>query len=285
MNQDKAIGMFIGLFVGEALGAPLNFINSWDKSKLLTEMEGGGIHKLAIGEWTDGGAMAVAIAEAYLESKRFDPEKIANNIREWSSSGRFGTRNYVFDTDNTVTSAVSRMQDSYPYAGRADYISSGAGSIMRLAPIVLANRKNLSNAIAQSIAVSLMTHGNSETVHYISGFVTELINGKKEESFDYLKHYRDPYSAGTIMHAYNMAWHSTDRTKSFEDALIKAVDSSTHAVSAGAVTGMLAGRKYGFKGIPERWLVKLMKCDDLISTAEKLYALSGEEEDSTFLED
>jgi len=45
-----------------------------------------------------------------------------------------------------------------------------------------------------------------------------------------------------------------------------------------AVTGMLAGRKYGLKGIPTRWLDKLVKKDDLIDMAEKLYALGGDDE-------
>jgi hypothetical protein len=39
----------------------------------------------------------------------------------------------------------------------------------------------------------------------------------------------------------------------------------------------LAGRKYGLKGIPTRWLDKLMKKDELIDMAEKLYALGGDD--------
>lgn len=277
MHQDKAIGMFMGLFIGDALGAPLEFVRPHEMTHTLTEMEGGGVHNTAEGEWTDDGAMAVAIADAYISSKHFDPEAIATNFKVWRKSGLFGTRNYVFDIGRTCSEAIDRMALTNPYAGSCDHRASGNGSIMRIAPIVLANHNNLSNAVAQSIAVSLMTHGNADTVHYISGFVTELMSGKKEDSFDYLKHYRDPYSGGTIMHAYNTAWECVEETSSFEKALVMAVNKGYDADTVGAVTGMLAGRKYGLKGIPTRWLEKLVKKDELIDMAEKLYALGGDD--------
>ena len=277
MHQDKAIGMFMGLFIGDALGAPLEFVRPYEMTHKLTEMEGGGVHSTAEGEWTDDGAMAVAIADAYISSKHFNPEAIATNFKLWRKSGLFGTRNYVFDIGRTCSEAIDRMALTNPYAGSCDHRASGNGSIMRIAPIVLANHNNLSNAVAQSIAVSLMTHGNADTVHYISGFVTELMSGKKEDSFDYLKHYRDPYSGGTIMHAYNTAWECVEETSTFESALVTAVNKGYDADTVGAVTGMLAGRKYGLRGIPTRWLDKLVKKDELIDMAEKLYALGGDD--------
>lgn len=278
MHQDKAIGMFMGLFIGDALGAPLEFMRPHEMTHTLTEMEGGGMHNTAEGEWTDDGAMAVAIADAYISSKRFDPEAIAMNFKMWKKTGHFGTRDYVFDIGRTCSEAIHRMDVTNPYAGSSSYSSSGNGSIMRLAPIVLANHNNMPNAVAQSIAVSLMTHGNADTVHYIAGFVAELMSGKAEDNFDYLKHYRDPYATGTIMYTYNMAWECVRETSTFEKALVKAVNMGFDADTLGAVTGMLAGRKYGLKGIPNRWLEKLMKKDELIDMAEKLYALGGEDE-------
>jgi len=57
-----------------------------------------------------------------------------------------------------------------------------------------------------------------------------------------------------------------------------AVNKGYDADTVGAVTGMLAGRKYGLKGIPTRWLDKLVKKDELIDMAESLYALGGQDE-------
>jgi ADP-ribosyl-[dinitrogen reductase] hydrolase len=278
MHQDKAIGMFMGLFIGDALGAPLEFMRPYEMTHTLTEMEGGGMHDTAEGEWTDDGAMACCIADAYISSKRFDPEAIAINFKMWKKTGHFGTRDYVFDIGRTCSEAIHRMDVTNPYAGSCSYSASGNGSIMRLAPIVLANHNNMPNAVAQSIAVSLMTHGNADTVHYITGFVAELMSGKAEDNFDYLKHYRDPYATGTIMYTYNMAWECVRETSTFEKALVMAVNMGYDTDTVGAVTGMLAGRKYGLKGIPNRWLEKLMKKDELIDMAETLYALGGDDE-------
>jgi ADP-ribosyl-[dinitrogen reductase] hydrolase len=277
MHQDKAIGMFMGLFIGDALGAPLEFIRPHEMSKTLIEMEGGGVHNTAEGEWTDDGAMAVAIADAYISNQYFNPETIAFNFKMWKKTGHFGTRDYVFDIGRTCSEAIDRMAVTHPYAGSCSFNASGNGSIMRVAPIVLANHNNLSNAVAQAVAVSLMTHGNIDTINYISGFVTELMSGKKEDSFNYLRYYRDPNSGGTIMHAYITAWECVEETSSFEKALIMAVNKGYDADTVGAVTGMLAGRKYGLKGIPTRWLDKLVKKDELIDMAEKLYALGGDD--------
>ena len=277
MHQDKAIGMFMGLFIGDALGAPLEFIRPHEMTKTLREMEGGGVHNTAEGEWTDDGAMAVAIADAYIGSKRFDPENIAMNFRMWKKTGHFGTRNYVFDIGRTCSEAIERITPTHPYAGSCSYSSSGNGSIMRIAPVVLANHNSMPDAVAQSVAVSLMTHGNTDTIHYITAFVAELMSGKKDDAFDYLRHQRDYDSRGTINHAYITAWECVEETSTFEKALVMAVNKGYDADTVGAVTGMLAGRKYGLKGIPTRWLDKLVKRDELIDMAEALYALGNDD--------
>jgi hypothetical protein len=41
---------------------------------------------------------------------------------------------------------------------------------------------------------------------------------------------------------------------------------------------MLAGRIYGYSNIPKRWLNKLVKHDELLAMAEKLYALGGDDD-------
>jgi len=276
MHQDKAIGMFMGLFIGDALGAPLEFVRPYEMTHTLTEMEGGGVHNTAEGEWTDDGAMAVAIADAYITSKRFDPEAIAMNFKMWKKTGHFGTRNYVFDIGRTCSEAIDRITPTHPYAGSCSYSSSGNGSIMRLAPIILFNHNCLANAVAQSVAVSLMTHGNNDIVNYTAAFSSELFTGKKDDYYDYLRNQRG-LNKGTVMHAYATAWECVRETSSFEKALIMAVNKGYDADTVGAVTGMLAGRKYGLKGIPTRWLDKLVKRDELIDMAEKLYALGGDD--------
>ena len=266
----------MGLYIGDALGAPLEFIRPEEIKTPLTDMEGGGVHDTAIGEWTDDGAMAVAIADAYIHKQGFDPAEIAFNFKVWRKSGQFGTRNYLFDIGRTCSTSIDIMTTERPYAGSTDKYASGNGSIMRLAPIMLANHCNIPMAIAESVAVSLMTHGNKDVVQYTAAFVTETMRGDRAMEFNKQRNFntRDgTQTKGTIMHAYNQAWRSVLQTDSFEDALVDAVNKGYDADTVGAVTGMLAGRIYGYDAMPKRWTSKLVQHDSLLAMAEKLYTL------------
>jgi ADP-ribosyl-[dinitrogen reductase] hydrolase len=274
VEKDNAIGMFMGLFIGDALGAPNEFLRP-DELTPIKDMVGGGVHDTAIGEWTDDGAMAVAIAEAYITKEGFDPEEIALNFKTWRKTGHFGTRNYVFDIGRTCAGAIDRMTVGYPYAGGTDKWSSGNGSIMRLAPIMLANHNCMPLAIAESVAVSLMTHGNKDIVQNTAAFVTETMTGSYYTFFDRLKNFntRELNTKGSIMHCYKMAYESMNRGLSFEDAVLYAVNKGFDADTVGAVVGMVAGRIYGYSSIPKRWTRNLVKHDELMVMAEKLYKL------------
>jgi len=277
MEKDKAIGMFMGLFIGDALGAPLEFMRPHEFDKV-TDMIGGGVHSAEIGEWTDDGAMAMCIADAYKVKGKFAPQEIALNFKTWAKTGHFGTRDYRFDIGRTCFEAIENMSTEQPYQGRTDGRSSGNGSIMRIAPVVLANHNKPNIGLGEAIAVSLMTHGNADTVQYMAAFVAELYAGKQLDEFTHLidAEYDIRKGKGSIMYAYNAAWESVDLTFSFQDALILAVNKGYDADTVGAVTGMLAGRHYGYSAIPKRWLNKLMKHDELLQMAETLYEIGGQ---------
>lgn len=277
MDKDKAIGMFMGLFIGDALGAPLEFMRPNEFEKV-TDMIGGGVHSAEIGEWTDDGAMACCIADAYIVKKKFAPAEIALNFKTWAKTGHFGTRDYRFDIGRTCFEAIENMSTEQPYEGRTDTRASGNGSIMRIAPVVLANHNKPNTGLGEAIAVSLMTHGNADTIHYMSAFVAELYAGRQLEEFDHLfdHDYETKKGKGSIMHAYNAARECVDLTFSFRDALIRAVNKGYDADTVGAVTGMLAGRHYGYSAIPKRWTSKLMKHDELLQMAETLYEMGNQ---------
>ena len=67
------------------------------------------------------------------------------------------------------------------------------------------------------------------------------------------------------------AFESTD---SFKDGALKAVNLGNDADTTGAVYGQIAGAYYGLSGIPEEWVKKIVKIEEIIKIAEKLYELS-----------
>ena len=72
MDIDKSIGMFMGLAIGDALGAPLEFKEASPPKKFLKRFTTGGAHNVRIGEWTDDTSMALAIAKSLIEKQTFD---------------------------------------------------------------------------------------------------------------------------------------------------------------------------------------------------------------------
>jgi ADP-ribosyl-[dinitrogen reductase] hydrolase len=269
MNQNNAIGMFMGLFIGDALGAPLEFTEP-NTGNPLKDMVGGGVHETSPGEWTDDGAMSMAIADAYLTYKRFAPGIIAQNLKQWRNRGTFGTRDYCFDIGTTTAEALSASSNKRPYGGSCALMTDGNGGIMRMAPHILFNHNNKTMAIAESVAGGLITHGTGKCVAYSAALAEELFDGARHGNqtlFD--KGIKE--ESGTVMGCYASAWQSVCATESFEDAVVHAINKGGDADTVGAVTGMIAGRIYGYDSIPQRWLDKLVDHDKLLATATMLY--------------
>jgi ADP-ribosyl-[dinitrogen reductase] hydrolase len=273
MQKDNAIGMFMGLFIGDALGAPLEFTEP-NTGNPLKDMVGGGVHSTSPGEWTDDGAMAVCIADAYLSYKRFAPGAIAQNFKQWRNRGTFGTRDYCFDIGTTTAEALSASSNKRPYGGSCSLMTDGNGGIMRMAPHILFNHNNKTMAIAESVAGGLLTHGTGKCVAYSAALAAELFDGAvKFDQTLYDKGIKE--ESGTVMGCYASAWNSICSTSSFEDAVVHAVNKGGDADTVGAVTGMVAGRLYGYNTIPKRWLDKLVQHDELLAIANKLYDMGN----------
>ena len=61
-----AVGMFVGLAIGDAMGAPIEFhIKRADE--LCEVLFRGGFHNVSKGEFTDDTSMALAMADAFIE--------------------------------------------------------------------------------------------------------------------------------------------------------------------------------------------------------------------------
>ena len=100
-KQDRAIGAFVGLAIGDALGTTLEFA-SRDSRPLVTDIVGGGPFGLKPGEWTDDTSMALCLAESILNKNDIDPQDLMNRFRMWSESGHNSVTGSCFDIGQTV---------------------------------------------------------------------------------------------------------------------------------------------------------------------------------------
>ncbi len=89
--RDRFRGALLGLAVGDALGAPAEFLTAVqvrDRWGVLDEMVGGGCHNVRPGEVTDATEMMLALAESLVAVGEFDPEDVVSRYRAWFARDR-----------------------------------------------------------------------------------------------------------------------------------------------------------------------------------------------------
>jgi len=278
LNRDKAIGMFLGLAIGDALGAPLEFEEARPPNNLLTKYTTGGAHNVSIGEWTDDTSMALAMAKSLIEKKTFDADDIMQKFCNWHEKGEYSTRGRCFDIGGTVgvalrsySSNIKNSEYLQPYRGRTAKDSSGNGALMRMAPVIMV-AKNPFHAMQLATQQTLLTHGSNLCVEYSLMLAEELYHGYPIARYEDYKLPLDinenkVMSGGFVKETYQAAWWAFLTTNSFEDCIIKAVNRGHDADTTGAVAGMIAGRHYGHSKIPSYFKDNLMWYDELFQTA------------------
>ena len=128
-------GALIGLAVGDALGAAVEF-KSPGSFTPVTGYRSGGPHGLKAGEWTDDTSMALALADS-IATAGWDLNDQASRYVEWWKTGKYSVNGRCFDIGITTRSALRKFVASKdPLAsGDTSERASGNGSIMRLAPV------------------------------------------------------------------------------------------------------------------------------------------------------
>lgn len=142
--QDKARGMLVGLAVGDALGAPVEFLPS--PSDFHVKGMGEKIehyHKnlrLPPGVWTDDTSMALCIADSLLENHGYDSYDIMSKFYEWAYHGYRMHPQAPIDIGNQTLHALDCWEKSKTVPKDTEKTeSAGNAPIMRLAPIIIAN--------------------------------------------------------------------------------------------------------------------------------------------------
>ena len=287
MNLDQALGSIIGLAIGDALGTTLEFQQnpSPDRSTWHTDITGGGPFGLKAGGWTDDTSMALAMMQAYLDAKAFDPALIGQYFVQWYRQGEFSHTGTCFDIGYTTRTALDRIElktrGPSPYQGDTDPQSSGNGGIMRLAPAVVANHQNFRQAIIESIDQSRITHASADCELYAELLARVIYHGDPflAEVEPYVlpdeTDWNELSASGYVKDTFICAMWAARNTNSFEECLIQTVNRQDDADSTGAVAGQIAGSMYGLSGIPTRWLEKLLWREQIEKSVCDLYELGA----------
>lgn len=275
-RASKARATLFGLAIGDALGTTVEF-QPRGSFPLVTDMIGGGVFDLPPGGWTDDTSMALALATSLAEHKKFEPFDVMNRFVTWYRDGEYSHTYTCFDIGRTTANALNAYQDmpETPWHGQTGPYSAGNGGIMRAAPVFLlyANNPVLGREVA--VAQSQLTHGDpqcDDAAETLADVVYELFDGNVPEAITCRESvFEDTIkSGGYVVDTLDAALWSMANSDSFATAVLTAVNLGHDADTVGAVTGILAGARYGMEGIPDTWKQRVLWSEEIDALATRL---------------
>jgi len=302
IQSNRLKGCMLGLAIGDAMGAPVEFMKR-GTFEPVTGYRSGGKFRLNAGEWTDDTAMALCLAQSLIECNGFDPNDQLDKYLQWMDSGYMSCTGKMIGLGNTVMRSLLRYRRTkQPYTDIKHEKFSGNGSLMRLAPICIYYAKEPDKAVHYAALSSKTTHGSPIAVdccRYFAYVILKIVHGVEKytlfsdcfisETYEYFsaeplhekldsiirceyisKREDEIQSSGYAIHSLEAALWSFYHTNSFEEAILKAVNLGNDADTVGAITGQLAGAFYEIGNIPDGWVAGLSKGAMISEIAERL---------------
>ena len=266
--RDRARAAFIGMAIGDALGATVEFMTASEiaaKYGTFREIVGGGWLRLKPGQVTDDTEMALCIARAIVKNQNWSLEAIAENFAAWLKSR-------PVDCGDTCRKGIRAYMLNGQLESPPSEWDAGNGAAMRILPAVLyslpdgellkkyvleqahiTHNNPVSDAaclcLGQLLHQALCGVGKTRLRRQVDGLTTQF------PTFNF-----EPYrglATGYIVDTMQTVFHWFFRGKSFEECLVGTVNQGADADTTGAICGMLAGAYYGMDAIPKRWLKKM----------------------------
>ena len=266
--KQRARAAFIGLAVGDALGATVEFMTSTEitaKYGVFKEMIGGGWLHLKPGQVTDDTEMALCIARAVARNQGWSPEAIAHQFSAWLKSR-------PVDCGDTCRKGIRSFMLNGTLEVPYNQWDGGNGAAMRMLPAALLSLPDTELMKKYTIEQAHLTHHQALSdaaciclgtlIHMIlqgaskmqlrrevDGFVTRF------PSFCFV-----PYrglATGYVVDTLQTVFHWFFTGRNFEECLVGTVNQGADADTTGAICGMLAGAYYGMEDIPKRWQKKM----------------------------
>jgi ADP-ribosyl-[dinitrogen reductase] hydrolase len=298
-RREQTRGCLLGLAVGDALGAPLEFSRPASAAAAVAdglEMTGGS--GWDPGEWTDDTTMALCLADSLLESGLpLDLEDLAHRYAAWAAAGPKDIGITTRAALAGASSAGQARENAHRYhqnTGR----SAGNGTVMRAAPIALATDAR-TEASQAARADAVLTHYDPAAGACSAALCAAILSiGAGEDpvraALDEAELHADVCQA--LAHVERgeperiaelaggplagVAWTTLavgiwalaqyDYEAGVQWAISLGGDTDTNA----AVTGALIGFRDGAAAIPERWLGPLRERERIESVAEGLSTLT-----------
>jgi ADP-ribosylglycohydrolase len=291
-DRDRQRGMLIGLAIGDALGAAVEFAPTGTFRPIMG-YRAGGPHGLEPGEWTDDTSMALALADS-IADVGWDLDDQAQRYVAWWRGGKYSVNGRCFDIGTTTCVSLRQFceRGDARTSGLTHERASGNGSIMRLAPVPIAYARmfpdRLDLLIERLTESSRPTHGSQQCLTacaYFGVLLAGLAHGLPREEvlhpdWAHVRRLRELsplhpeidevaggsfrrrqppeiQGSGYVVKSLEAALWSFHSAGDFRQAVLQAVNLGDDADTTGAVCGQLAGAYWGESGVPAEWCAGL----------------------------
>lgn len=270
--ERRARGAYLGLAVGDALGATVEFMTPNEirlRHGVHDQLLGGGWLRLRRGQVTDDTEMSLALGDCILRQQgRVDAHGVALAFSDWM-------REKPVDIGHTVRRGIVHYRHTGEPRVPYDDQGAGNGAAMRCLPVALATLASPADVVRRgALDQARTTHHNAlsdvATVVLVElvqaalrgasrdelcGAVDRFVTANPEFGFRARRPVQNP--SGYIVDTLRAVFQAFATQSSFETALVDVVNRGGDADTTGAILGMLAGALYGVDSIPLRWLQRL----------------------------
>ncbi|MEU9251852.1 ADP-ribosylglycohydrolase family protein [Streptomyces sp. NPDC048270] len=296
-RTDRAVGAVLGSAAGDALGAPYEFGPPGQFTERGEEMLGGG--GWDPGEATDDTQMAILVGESLLEHGGLELPDIFGRFQRWAA-GR--PKDIGLQTEDVLTNGEPWDRAAALHF-QINARAAGNGSLMRAATSAVyfagAGREGTMDAARR---IAALTHGDraawegTAVLHELVRVALEGADplaalpatldavhpGHRERYAVVLDPAWHPGLAtefnGAVWPCLGSAVWALRTTSGFAEAVRAAVDLGGDTDTVAAVTGALAGARYGERAVPDHWTkplhVPLPGFGDRVLRADALRALA-----------
>ncbi|MFJ1969561.1 ADP-ribosylglycohydrolase family protein [Streptomyces sp. NPDC087903] len=275
---ERAVGAVVGSAVGDALGAPFEFGPQGAFSARFPD-PGGGDEMCGGGGWepgeaTDDTQMAVLVAESLLQRSGLDLPDIFARFQRWAAAD---PKDIGLQTEDVLTNGMPWDMAAAIHF-QVNQRAAGNGSLMRATTsAVFFARAGRSTTMDAARRIAALTHGDRaawEGTAVFHELIRVTLTGADPLNAlpeilglvhpDHRERYATVLAAdwhpdqatefnGAVWPCLGSAVWALRATGSFEDAMRAAVDLGGDTDTVAAVTGGLAGARYGLGAIPARW--------------------------------
>ncbi|MFD7095067.1 ADP-ribosylglycohydrolase family protein [Streptomyces xanthophaeus] len=294
---DRAVGAVLGSAVGDALGAPYEFGPAGQLTARGQEMRGGG--GWDPGEATDDTQMAVLVGESLLECGGLELPDVFGRFQQWAAGE---PKDIGLQTEDVLTNGAA-WDLAAALHFQVNLRAAGNGSLMRAATSAVyfapAGRQGTMDAARR---IAALTHGDRaawEGTALLHELVRVALDGADPLAAlpaalaavhpDHRERYGRVLAPdwhpdlatefnGAVWPCLGSAVWALRTTTGFVQAVRAAVDLGGDTDTVAAVTGTVAGARYGQAAMPEQWTgplhVPLPGFGDRVLDADDLRALA-----------